>query len=154
MAVPFVRGKRLSPIWANRNSERELWEHETELARNWNISITGETKSLLTVSSGPQLGSLSYSQSHNLILTLMTDAQFSSIILTSTYTITWCEMLRIPHCLDNRLTDGGKVVSPTQWPRSTLQKHYVFCFWYSFLLEAEWTPGTCEAERIRYIEEN
>jgi hypothetical protein len=22
------------------------------------------------------------------------------------------EMLRIPHCLDNRLTDGGKVVSP------------------------------------------
>jgi hypothetical protein len=23
-------------------------------------------------------------------------------------------MLRIPHCLDNRLTDGGKVVSPTQ----------------------------------------
>jgi hypothetical protein len=22
-------------------------------------------------------------------------------------------MLRIPHCLDNRLTDGGKVVSPT-----------------------------------------
>jgi hypothetical protein len=24
-----------------------------------------------------------------------------------------CEMLRIPRCLDNRLTDGGKVVSPT-----------------------------------------
>jgi hypothetical protein len=36
-----------------------------------------------------------------------------------------CEMLRIPHCLDNRLTDGGKVVSPMYWPRSTPQKH---CF--------------------------
>jgi hypothetical protein len=34
-----------------------------------------------------------------------------------------CEILRIPHCLDNRLTDGGKVVSPTHRPRSTLQKH-------------------------------
>jgi hypothetical protein len=33
-------------------------------------------------------------------------------------------MLRIPHCLDNRLTDGGKVVSPTHWPRSTRHKYY------------------------------
>jgi hypothetical protein len=24
-----------------------------------------------------------------------------------------CEMLRIPHCLDNRLIDSGKVFSPT-----------------------------------------
>jgi hypothetical protein len=30
-----------------------------------------------------------------------------------------CEMLRIPHCLDSRLTDGGKLVSPTHRPRST-----------------------------------
>jgi hypothetical protein len=35
-------------------------------------------------------------------------------------------MLRIPHCLDNRLTDGGKVVSPTQQPQFTPQKHYYF----------------------------
>jgi hypothetical protein len=35
-------------------------------------------------------------------------------------------MLRIPHCLDNRLTDGGKVVSPKPRPRSTPQKHYFF----------------------------
>jgi hypothetical protein len=35
-----------------------------------------------------------------------------------------CEMLRIPHCLDNRLTDGSKVVSPTHPPRSTPQEHY------------------------------
>jgi hypothetical protein len=33
-------------------------------------------------------------------------------------------MLRIPHCLDSLLTDGGKVVSPTLRPRSTPQKHY------------------------------
>jgi hypothetical protein len=35
-------------------------------------------------------------------------------------------MLRIPHCLDNRLTDGGKVVSPTYRPHFTPQKHYYF----------------------------
>jgi hypothetical protein len=29
---------------------------------------------------------------------------------------------RIPHCLDNRLTDGGKAVSPTQLPPSAPQK--------------------------------
>jgi hypothetical protein len=33
-------------------------------------------------------------------------------------------MLRIPHCLDNRLTDGGEVVSPTHRPRFIPQKHY------------------------------
>jgi hypothetical protein len=26
--------------------------------------------------------------------------------------------------LDNQLTDGGKIVSPAHWPRSTPQKHY------------------------------
>jgi hypothetical protein len=35
-------------------------------------------------------------------------------------------MLRIPHCLDNRLTDGGKDVSPTHLPHFTPQKHYYF----------------------------
>jgi hypothetical protein len=35
------------------------------------------------------------------------------------------EMLRIPHCLDSRFTDSGKVVSPTHQPRSTPQKHYL-----------------------------
>jgi hypothetical protein len=33
-------------------------------------------------------------------------------------------MLRIPHCLNNRFTDGGKVVSPTHRPLSTPQKYY------------------------------
>jgi hypothetical protein len=35
-----------------------------------------------------------------------------------------CEMFRNPHCLDNRLTDGSKFVSPTQQPRSTSHKHF------------------------------
>jgi hypothetical protein len=32
-------------------------------------------------------------------------------------------MLRSPHCLDNRLIDGGKVVSLRHRPRYTPQKH-------------------------------
>jgi hypothetical protein len=36
------------------------------------------------------------------------------------------EMLMISYCLDSRLTDGGKIVSPTHRPRSTAQKHYLF----------------------------
>jgi hypothetical protein len=37
-----------------------------------------------------------------------------------------CEMLRIPHCQDNWLTDGGEVVSPMHPPHSTPQKHYFY----------------------------
>jgi hypothetical protein len=33
-------------------------------------------------------------------------------------------MLRIPHCLDNRLTDGGKFVSPKHRPHFNHKKHY------------------------------
>jgi hypothetical protein len=47
-----------------------------------------------------------------------------------------CEILRIPHCLDNRLIDGGKFVSPMHRPNVTPQKHFLLCFQYSFLLEA------------------
>jgi hypothetical protein len=35
-----------------------------------------------------------------------------------------CEMLRIPHYLDNWLTDGGKVTSPMRRPHFTPQKYY------------------------------
>jgi hypothetical protein len=47
-----------------------------------------------------------------------------------------CEMLRISHCLDNRLTDGSKIASTMHRSRVTAQKHFC-CFWCSFLLEAE-----------------
>jgi hypothetical protein len=42
----------------------------------------------------------------------------------SPYQVVGCGMLRITHCLDNRLADGGKVGSITHWPRSTTKKHY------------------------------
>jgi hypothetical protein len=37
-------------------------------------------------------------------------------------------MLWIPHCLDSRLTDGGKVVSLTNPPHFTPQKYYFSFF--------------------------
>jgi hypothetical protein len=43
-----------------------------------------------------------------------------------------CEASRLPHFLGNRLTDGREVVMLTRQEDS----------WYSFLLEAESTPGT------------
>jgi hypothetical protein len=48
-----------------------------------------------------------------------------------------CEMPRLLHFLDNRLTDGGEVVSLRRRPPFTLQE----LSWYSFLLEAVSTPG-------------
>jgi hypothetical protein len=48
-----------------------------------------------------------------------------------------CERSRLPHFLENRLTDGGEVVSLTRLPPFTPQEDS----WYSFLLEAESTPG-------------
>jgi hypothetical protein len=35
-----------------------------------------------------------------------------------------CDMLRVPHCLDNLLIDGGKVVSPSHRPHFTPQKFF------------------------------
>jgi hypothetical protein len=48
-----------------------------------------------------------------------------------------CDRSRLPHLLHNRHTDGGKVVSLTRRPPFTPQESS----WYSFLLEAESTPG-------------
>jgi hypothetical protein len=49
-----------------------------------------------------------------------------------------CETSRLPHFLDNRLTDGAEVVSLTRRPPFSPQEDS----WYSFLLEAESTPGS------------
>jgi hypothetical protein len=39
-------------------------------------------------------------------------------------------MLRIPHCLENRLANSGKVVIFTHWPHSTLSKDsLLLSFW-------------------------
>jgi hypothetical protein len=48
-----------------------------------------------------------------------------------------CETSRLPHFLDNRLTDDGEVISLTCRQPFTPQEDS----WYSFLLEAESTPG-------------
>jgi hypothetical protein len=48
-----------------------------------------------------------------------------------------CERLRLPHLLNNRLTDGGKVVSLTLRQPFTPQEDS----WCTFLLEVESTPG-------------
>jgi hypothetical protein len=46
--------------------------------------------------------------------------------------------LRLPHYLDKRLIDGGKVVSPTRQPHFIPRFLYLFKdSWYSFLLEAK-----------------
>jgi hypothetical protein len=43
-----------------------------------------------------------------------------------------CEMLRIPHFLDNQLADGGEVVNFKRQQYFDLQE----IFWYSLLLES------------------
>jgi hypothetical protein len=48
-----------------------------------------------------------------------------------------CETWRFPHFLNNRLTDGGEVVSLTRRPLFTPQEDS----WHSFLLEVWSTPG-------------
>jgi hypothetical protein len=61
-----------------------------------------------------------------------------------------CEMSRLPHFLDIRLTDGGEVVSLMHQPSSTLRKipgtH--FCY------RLRWPQGHSVAGRIRSIEKN
>jgi hypothetical protein len=48
-----------------------------------------------------------------------------------------CEMLIIPHCLDDWLRGGGKVGSLMHWLPIYTPETLFFCFWYSFLIEVE-----------------
>jgi hypothetical protein len=57
---------------------------------------------------------------------MLSKVKSKAIHLTSLEGLWGCEMLRIPHCLDIRLRDGGKVVSPKHPPRFIPQKHYYF----------------------------
>jgi hypothetical protein len=56
--------------------------------------------------------------------------------------------LRIPHCLDNCLTDGGKFVSPTLRPRFTPQKHYFYVSGTQFCLRLGKPQGLVQLERL------
>jgi hypothetical protein len=49
-----------------------------------------------------------------------------------------CETSRLPYFTDNRLTDGGEDVSLTRRQTAFYPQKDT---WYSFLLEAETTPG-------------
>jgi hypothetical protein len=60
-----------------------------------------------------------------------------------------CEVFKMPHCQDIRLTGGSKVVSFTYWPRSILHKHLHFCFWYSLFLEIRHILGLSAADKVR-----
>jgi hypothetical protein len=55
--------------------------------------------------------------------------------VTGRWGLQGCEMLRIQHCVDNRLTDGGEVVTLMHRKRSTPQKHFSASG--THLLEAE-----------------
>jgi hypothetical protein len=57
-------------------------------------------------------------------------------------------MMRIPHCLDRRPTDGGEVVSLTLRPPPLPPE----ISRYSFLSEADKLPGPSEDGRIKEIE--
>jgi hypothetical protein len=46
-------------------------------------------------------------------------------------------MSRLPHFLDNRLTDGGEVINLTRLPPALNPEEVL---WYSFVLVAESTP--------------
>jgi hypothetical protein len=60
-----------------------------------------------------------------------------AILVTCRVGASSCETSRLPHCLDNRLTDGGEVVSLTRRPPFAPQEDS----WYSFLLDAYSSPG-------------
>jgi hypothetical protein len=62
-----------------------------------------------------------------------------------------CNTLRIPHCIEIRLTDGGKVFSSTHRQRSTPQKHYFSVFNTHFCWRLSEPPGLVrlEAGRLR-----
>jgi hypothetical protein len=60
-------------------------------------------------------------------------------------------MLRIPHCLDNRLTDGGKAVSPTHRMHFTRQKHYFSVSGTDFCYRLSRSQGLVRPERLSQL---
>jgi hypothetical protein len=74
-----------------------------------------------------------------------------AILITGSGSLECCAMLRIPHYLENRLTDGSEVSFKHQqrFPPQKLFKSYI---WYSYLLEAEKTLGPSASGKIRQID--
>jgi hypothetical protein len=61
-----------------------------------------------------------------------------AVVLTGRGGPKGCETSRLPHFLDNRLTDGGEDVSLRPRPTTLYPQED---FWYSFLSEAKSTQG-------------
>jgi hypothetical protein len=63
-------------------------------------------------------------------------------------------MLRIPQCLDNRLTDGGNVVSPTYRAHFTPQKHYFYASGTQFCKMLSEHQGLVRPEGLGKLKKN
>jgi hypothetical protein len=63
-------------------------------------------------------------------------------------------MLRIPHCLDSRLTDGGMVVGPMHRPHSTPQKYYFSASGTHFCLRLSKHQGLEQPEGLGKLEKS
>jgi hypothetical protein len=61
-------------------------------------------------------------------------------------------MLRIPHCLDNQLTDGSKVVSPMHRPHFTTQKYYFSASGTHFCRRPSKPQGLVRLEDIIFVQ--
>jgi hypothetical protein len=59
-----------------------------------------------------------------------------------------CEILRIPHLIDNLLTYGGNAVSPMHRPRSTRQKHYFSASGTQFCYRLSEPQGLVQSEGL------
>jgi hypothetical protein len=53
------------------------------------------------------------------------EVKSKAISITGLGDLYGCEMSRIPHCLNNWLTDGGEVVSLTCHPSTTPKEHFL-----------------------------
>jgi hypothetical protein len=58
------------------------------------------------------------------------------------------EMLRTPHCVGNRLTDGGKLISFRHRQISTLTKYFLFLSLEFILLETRQFQGVEQLEEL------
>jgi hypothetical protein len=56
--------------------------------------------------------------------------KIKAIPVTSRVSLQGCDMLRVSHCIDNRLTDADEVVNLTRRLRSAPQNNFYFCLWY------------------------
>jgi hypothetical protein len=60
------------------------------------------------------------------VRTSYTYKESKTISVTGRGDLEVCEMLRIPHCLEFRFTEGGEFLSLIHRQRSSSQKHFLF----------------------------